>query len=124
MSRVPLACYVYSLRPPDDGFGSGLTTDQVIGDLHRRDTGPLGQAQYGDPSAKIWGLYLSLAEKFDKEHGDSWAGNTDGVLVFVRVHPPLFSNRVCTQLEADRSFLRDGGHFYRSELPKLAAQLQ
>ena len=61
-----------------------------MGDLPRRDTGPLGQAQYGDPSAKIWGLYLSLAEKFDKEHGDSWAGNTDGVLVFVRVHPPLF----------------------------------
>ena len=61
-----------------------------MGDLHRRDTGPLGQAQYGDPSAKIWGLYLSLAEKFDKGHGDSWTGNTDGVLVFVRVRLPLF----------------------------------
>ena len=63
-----------------------------MGNLHRRDTGPLGQAQYGDPSAKIWGLYLSLAEKFDKGHGDSWAGNTDGVLVFVRVHLPSFKS--------------------------------
>ncbi|KAF8266272.1 hypothetical protein EI94DRAFT_1586334, partial [Lactarius quietus] len=64
----------------------------------RRDTGPLGQAQYGDPSAKIWGLYLSLAEKFDKEHGDSWAGNIDGVLVFVRTG--LFSATVATFIVA------------------------
>ena len=70
----------------DDGFNSPQAIGQVMSDLRRRDTGPFGQAQYGDPSAKIWGLYLSLAEKFDKEHSVSWAGNVDGVLVFVRVH--------------------------------------
>lgn len=80
----------------DDGFGSAQTIDQVMSDFHRRDTGPLGQAQYGDPSAKIWGLYLSLAEKFDKEHGDSWSGNTDGVLVFTG----LFSATVATFIVA------------------------
>jgi hypothetical protein len=80
---------VYSLHLPDDGVGPGQSIDQVVNNLHpiRRDTGPLGQAQYGDPSAKIWGLYLSQAEKVDNAHGDAWAGNTDGVLVFVRVHP-------------------------------------
>ena len=71
-----------------------------MNDLRRRDTGPFGQAQYGDPSARIWGLYLSVAEKFDKAHSDSWSGNTDGVLVFVRVHSRHFSYRSCAQLEA------------------------
>ncbi|KAI9511939.1 hypothetical protein F5148DRAFT_184342 [Russula earlei] len=49
---------------------------------HRRDTGLTGQTMYSDPSAKIWGLYLSQAEKFDKDHSDSWTANLDGVLVF------------------------------------------
>ncbi|KAH9029297.1 hypothetical protein EDB83DRAFT_2654891 [Lactarius deliciosus] len=88
----------------DDGFGSlsAQTIDQVMSGFHRRDTGPLGQAQYGDPSAKIWGLYLSLAEKFDKGHGDSWAGNTDGVLVFTG----LFSATVATFIVASYQSLQ------------------
>ncbi|KAI0246694.1 hypothetical protein BJV78DRAFT_1252285 [Lactifluus subvellereus] len=49
---------------------------------HRRGTSSSSQTAYGDPSAKIWGLYLSQAEKIDKEHSDSWTANTDGVLVF------------------------------------------
>jgi len=53
-----------------------------MNDPQRRDTGFTGQTLYSDPSAKIWGLYLSQAEKFDKEHSDSWTANTDGVLVF------------------------------------------
>ena len=52
---------------------------------HRRDTNlNTTQALYGDPSSKIWGLYLAQAEKIDKEHTESWTANTDGVLVFVR----------------------------------------
>ena len=50
--------------------------------LHRRDTSQTLDG--GDPSSKIWGLYLSQAERIDKEHSDSWTANTDGVLVFVR----------------------------------------
>ena len=96
MSNVSSTCYVCSLHLKDDVLGS----PQVKTDLRRRDTGPFGQAQYGDPSAKIWGLYLSLAEKFDKEHSESWAGNTDGVLVFVRVHPRHCPYQSCAQLEA------------------------
>ncbi|KAH9957142.1 hypothetical protein BC827DRAFT_722637 [Russula dissimulans] len=68
----------------DDVFGRAQspTSRQVMNDLQRRDTGLTGQTMYSDPSAKIWGLYLSQAEKFDKEHSDSWTANTDGVLVF------------------------------------------
>ena len=55
-----------------------------MSDLHRRDTSLTTQTPYGDPSSKIWGLYLSEAEKFDKEHSESWTANTEGVLVFVR----------------------------------------
>jgi hypothetical protein len=40
-------------------------------------------SSYGNPSAKIWGLYLSQAEKIDKEHSETWSENTNGVLVFV-----------------------------------------
>lgn len=70
----------------DDRFGGAQspTIDQVMNNIPRRDTGLTGQTLYGDPSAKIWGLYLSQAEKLDKEHCESWTANTDGVLVFVR----------------------------------------
>jgi hypothetical protein len=55
-----------------------------MSELHRRDTVLTSQTPYSDPSSKIWGLYLSQAERIDKEHSDSWTANTDGVLVFVR----------------------------------------
>ena len=77
---------VYSHYIQDNMFGGAQspTIEQAMNNLPRRDTGLTGQTLYGDPSAKIWGLYLSQAEKVDKEHCDSWAANTDGVLVFVR----------------------------------------
>jgi hypothetical protein len=76
----------------DDGHGVSRTPTfgRVMSDLHRRDTSLTNQTPYGDPRSKIWGLYLSQAEKFDKEHSESWTANTDGVLVFVRltvIHP-------------------------------------
>lgn len=68
----------------DDGYAGSRTPTfgRVMSDLHRRDTSLTTQTLYGDPSSKIWGLYLSQAEKFDKEHSESWTANTDGVLVF------------------------------------------
>jgi len=55
--------------------------DQVKNNSLQRVT---GQTLYSDPSTKIWCLYLSQAEKVDKEHCESWTANLDGVLVFVR----------------------------------------
>ena len=43
-------------------------------------------ANYGDSSNALFSMYLSRAEKFDKEQSESWKGNADGILVFVR--PP------------------------------------
>jgi len=55
-----------------------------MSNLHRRDTSLTTHTLSGDPTSKIWGLYLSQAEKFDREHSESWTANTEGVLVFVR----------------------------------------
>jgi hypothetical protein len=72
-----------------------------MSELYRRDTN-LDQTQHdGDPSSKIWGLYLTHAAKVDKEHSNIWIGNTDSVLVFVRHEScheiVLFSPRVADQ---------------------------
>ena len=42
------------------------------------------EAKYGDSSAVLFSMYLTRAEKFDKEHSESWKANADGILVFVR----------------------------------------
>jgi hypothetical protein len=68
----------------DDGHGGSRTFSRGMSD-HRRDTSlTTTPTLHGDPTSKIWGLYLSQAEKIDKEHSESWTANTDGVLVFVR----------------------------------------
>ncbi|KAI0268021.1 hypothetical protein BGY98DRAFT_1140925 [Russula aff. rugulosa BPL654] len=81
--------------PQDDGHGRSRT---FMSDPHRRDTTHTSLTTtptlHGDPSSKIWGLYLSQAEKIDKEHSESWTANTDGVLVFTG----LFSAVVATFL--------------------------
>jgi hypothetical protein len=55
-----------------------------VNNPHRRDTGLTSQTLDSDPSAKFWNLYLTQAERIDKDHSESWTANTDGVLVFVR----------------------------------------
>lgn len=38
-----------------------------------------------DAARKFWSLYVLKAEKVDKELVESWKGDTDGILIFVRV---------------------------------------
>lgn len=38
---------------------------------------------HGDPSDKLFSVYLAQADKFDKEQSESWKGDTEGILVFV-----------------------------------------
>jgi hypothetical protein len=45
---------------------------------------------YGDSSGRLWMMYLTEAEKEDKEITESWKGDTDGILVFVGAHPSNF----------------------------------
>ncbi len=46
---------------------------------------------YGNSSGKLWSMYLSEAEKEDKELTDAWKGEADSILVFVRFFPTLFT---------------------------------
>ena len=52
-------------------------------DRHEPQSTPQG-TNYGDSSNALFSMYLSRAEKFDKEQSESWKGNADGILVFVR----------------------------------------
>lgn len=39
--------------------------------------------KYGDSSDGVWSMYLTEAEKQDKDVTESWKGDTEGILVFV-----------------------------------------
>jgi hypothetical protein len=41
-----------------------------------------------DPKDKFWSLYLEGAEAEDKARVENWKGDTDGILIFVRVGLP------------------------------------
>ena len=45
----------------------------------------IAEGNYGDPSDKLFSVYLAHADKFDKEQSESWKGDTEGILVFVRL---------------------------------------
>jgi len=44
-----------------------------------------GEALFADDSSHLFSLYLSYAEKHDKEQVENWIAGADGILVFVRV---------------------------------------
>jgi hypothetical protein len=94
-----------------------------MNERHRRDTVLTSQTPYSDPSSKIWGLYLSQAERIDKEHSDSWTANTDGVLVFVRHNYP--TSFYCSHPRgtySDWSFLYSGRYIPRCQLSAFTTQ--
>ncbi|KAI0260445.1 hypothetical protein BC834DRAFT_900700 [Gloeopeniophorella convolvens] len=69
-------------KPQDESPAGDVqvpNAQQVKGGPHQKDSARGG---YSDPSAKIWSVYLSQAEKFDKEQSESWTGDTEGILVF------------------------------------------
>jgi len=38
-----------------------------------------------DTSGKVWSVYLSEAERQDRALAESWKGDTEGILIFVRI---------------------------------------
>jgi hypothetical protein len=83
------------------------------------------QGTYGSPSAKVWGLYLSQAEKVTKEQSESWTANTDGVLVFVRRSLFVVVGIVLkATLWLVRSFIRHCGFFYFGRLHELTTKFE
>ncbi|KAI0294089.1 hypothetical protein B0F90DRAFT_1758947 [Multifurca ochricompacta] len=57
---------------------ASLATDSPLGSVHPN----IAEGNYGDSSDRLFSVYLSQAEKFDKESSESWKGDTEGILVF------------------------------------------
>jgi hypothetical protein len=51
------------------------------------------QAEYTDSSSALFSLYLSHAEKYDRDQTESWKAGADGILVFVRSPPARYHER-------------------------------
>ena len=45
---------------------------------------------YGDPSGRLWMMYLTEAEKEDKEITENWMVDAEGILVFVSARLFIF----------------------------------
>lgn len=50
-------------------------------------TARLGQnaSKGSDASGKVWSVYLSEAERVDRALAENWKGDTEGILIFVRI---------------------------------------
>ncbi len=62
--------------------------------------------KYGDSSDGLWSMYLTEAEKQDKDVTESWKGDTEGILVFVSPTPSCAYSPAKTHVE-DWSILRN-----------------
>jgi hypothetical protein len=62
---------------------------------------------YDDDSARIWKLYGAESEKYDKALMESWKGNTDSMLNFVR--PMILLPSPPNHVVLDWSVLLDSG---------------
>lgn len=45
---------------------------------------PESESSFTDSSSALFSLYLSHAEKHDREQAEGWNAGADGILVFVR----------------------------------------
>ncbi|KAI0064344.1 hypothetical protein BV25DRAFT_311492 [Artomyces pyxidatus] len=63
---------------------------------------------YGDPSAKLWSVYLSVADNFDRAMAENWKGDMDGILIFTGLFSASVSAFVIESykgLQPDPTFL-------------------
>ncbi|KAI0064379.1 hypothetical protein BV25DRAFT_1914570 [Artomyces pyxidatus] len=47
-----------------------------------RQLGHDGDNDFGDPSSKLWSVYLGVSDTFDKDLVENWKGDMDGILIF------------------------------------------
>jgi hypothetical protein len=68
-----------------------------ISDSHRFQAVNSGNEAY---SAKLWAVYVSEAEKYDRALVETWRSNMDGMLIYVSYpRPPIRSLTVfCSRL--------------------------
>ncbi|KAI9447584.1 hypothetical protein H4582DRAFT_1867328, partial [Lactarius indigo] len=75
---------------------------------------------HGDPSDGLWSMYLTEAEKQDKEVTETWKGDTDGILVFTG----LFSATVASFIiESYHNLSPDPGDTTNTLLTQISGQL-
>ncbi|KAH9987294.1 hypothetical protein BJV74DRAFT_774142, partial [Russula compacta] len=88
-------------------------------DHHDFQSAPQG-TNYGDSSDALFSMYLSRAEKFDKEQSESWKGNADSILVFTG----LFSATVAGFIiEGYKNLMLDPSNATVSILAQMSQQL-
>ena len=79
--------------------------------------------KYGDPSDGVWSMYLTEAEKQDKDVTENWKGDTDGILVFVSLTLSSVYSPAETDIE-DWSVLRHRRHLHYRKLSEPISQSQ
>ena len=82
------------------------------------------EIEYVDSSAQLWGVVLKEGEKYDKILAESWKGDMDGILFFVRSSLPSAS---CDNVErplTDRPFRCDRRSIYYRRLQISSKELQ
>ncbi|KAI0267084.1 hypothetical protein BC834DRAFT_1040890 [Gloeopeniophorella convolvens] len=87
--------------------------EPLPGDAPRGDT-------FSDPSGALFSMYLSRAEKVDKDQAESWKADADGILVYTG----LFSATVAAFIiESYRNLQPDSGNASVALLAQISQQL-
>ncbi|KAH9030764.1 hypothetical protein EDB85DRAFT_1402900 [Lactarius pseudohatsudake] len=77
-------------------------------------------SQFTDESSHLFSLYLSYAEKHDKEQTDSWKAGADGILVFTGLFAAALATFV---IDSYKSLLPDTGSNTVAILTQISQQL-
>ncbi|KAH9030765.1 hypothetical protein EDB85DRAFT_1402991 [Lactarius pseudohatsudake] len=77
-------------------------------------------SQFTDESSHLFSLYLSYAEKHDKEQTDSWKAGADGILVFTGLFAAALATFV---IDSYKSLLPDTGSNTVAILAQISQQL-
>ncbi|KAH9071518.1 hypothetical protein EDB83DRAFT_253679 [Lactarius deliciosus] len=121
--QTPISTFPPGVQPPDPGtqFRPTTTTnnrEDALAPLP--DINPQRGENYGDSSGRLWMLYLTEAEKEDKEITENWKGDTEGILVFTG----LFSATVATFIiESYKQLSHDSGDTTNALLTQISQQL-
>ncbi|KAI9447581.1 hypothetical protein H4582DRAFT_10154 [Lactarius indigo] len=112
-------------QPP----ASGIRQPQITNpnERHNGDAAPITNISavqrdenHGDPSDGLWSMYLTEAEKQDKEVTETWKGDTDGILVFTG----LFSATVASFIiESYHNLSPNSGDTTNTLLTQISGQL-
>lgn len=61
--------------------------------MTKRCTTDTQEKTYDNPQTKLWSMYLTEVEKHDQALVESWKGDMDGILIFVRELSALSKDR-------------------------------